>query len=900
MIGTRIVHYEVREKLGAGGMGEVWRASDSKLGRDVALKVLPGPLAGDADRMARFQREAQVLASLNHPNIGAIYGLESAGDVHCLVLELVRGETLAARMERGPVPLDEALHIARQIAEAMESAHEQGVLHRDLKPGNVMITPDHTVKVLDFGLAKAFEGTTGNESVSISPTVTARNTLAGVILGTPGYMSPEQAKGKPVDRRADIWAFGVVLYEMLGGQRAFVGETASEVIAAVMMREIDWDRLPKDLPTPILRLLRRCLEKDPRRRLRDIGEARVMIEDYLANPAAAEAGLAPAAPHAPAPRASRLPLVGAGALVAAAALLAWSPWRAPAPRPAVMEFDVELSPKPLFSGYGSAAVLSRQGDRIAFVPDGEDRKMYVRDLSDPTPREIAGTDLAYHQFFSPSGDWIAFFTRNELKKVSIRGGAPLTLAPVALNRGGTWTDKGTIVYAPNPNSPLMSIPEAGGEPRAVTQLDSAAGEISHRWPRAIPGRSAVLFTVFGNATGFDKGRIEVLDLESGKRKVLHHGGTDPRYVPTGHILYLYEQTLFALPFDVGRMEVKGNPLPLAEKLRTSAVEGAAQYDVSMNGTMLAMFGGEGALDLSDLVRLPLAGGAEKVLLEPGPISGPAVSPDGRRIAYSFGDGSGADVWVLDAARDTRTRLTFNEAGADWRPLWSPDGKRIAFSSAGARGSAGSRLTVKPVDGSGEETALSSKGNLQVAGQFTPDGSTLVFSQNVAGNWGVWKTSAVEESEHELVFDTPALEIAPRLSADGRWLAYQSTESGRPEIYVRPFPEPGGKWQISTQGGTEPRWSRSGMELFYRFGDSLYSASIVASESSIEASRPRARIRIPAGAGVLVGSYDLTPDGTAVVAARQIQRDRDVAPLRRVRITLNWFERLRNLEPVATK
>ncbi len=900
MIGTRIVHYEIREKLGAGGMGEVWRASDSKLGRDVALKVLPELFGSDAERMARFQREAQVLASLNHPNIGAIYGLESVGDVHCLVLELVRGETLAERMGRGTVPLGEALDIARQIADAMETAHDQGVLHRDLKPGNVMITQDNVVKVLDFGLAKAFEGNAGSESISISPTVTARNTLAGVILGTPGYMSPEQAKGKPVDRRADIWAFGVVLYEMLAGQQAFTGETASEVMAAVMMREIEWDRLPKDLPAPVMRLLRRCLEKDPRRRLRDIGEARLMIEDYLANPAGAEAALSPAAPLSPVPRASRLPLVGAGALVVLAALVAWSPWRPPAPPPPVMEFDVELSPKPLFSGYGSAAVLSRQGDRIAFVPEGEDRLMYVRDLSDPTPREIAGTEVAYHQFFSPGGDWIAFFTRSELKKVSIRGGAPLILAPVALNRGGTWTDEGTIVYAPNPNSPLMSVSESGGEARAITQLDSTAGEISHRWPRAIPGRSAVLFTVFANAPGLEKGRLEVLDLKSGKRKVLHHGGTDPRYVPTGHILYLYEQTLFALPFDVERMEVTGNPVPLAEKLRTSVAEGAAQYDVSMNGTMLAMFGGEGAAEQSDLVRIPLAGGAEQVLLEPGAIGGPAVSPDGRRIAYSLGAATEADVWVLDVARGTRTRLTFNEDGADWRPVWSPDGKSIVYSSSGARSGAGSRLTVKPVDGSGEEKALSSKANLQVPGQVTPDGSTILFSQNVAGNWGVWKTSAVEEAEHEIVVDTPTLEIGPRLSADGRWLAYQSGESGRPEIYVRPFPAPGGKWQISTQGGAEARWSRQGMELFYRFGDSLYSVSVTAGESSIEASRPRARIRIPAGPGGIVGSYDLTPDGSAIVAARQTQRDRDIAPLRRVRVTLNWFERLRNLAPVASK
>lgn len=320
----------------------------------------------------------------------------------------------------------------------------------------------------------------------------------------------------------------------------------------------------------------------------------------------------------------------------------------------------------------------------------------------------------------------------------------------------------------------------------------------------------------------------------------------------------------------------------------------------MNGTLIAMFGGATEADLSDLVRIPLGGGPEKVLLEPGPIGGPAVSPDGRRIAYSFGTGSEADVWMLDVARDTRTRLTFNEGGADWRPAWSPDGKLIAFSSAGAKGTSGSRLTVKPVDGSGQEKSLSAAGNLQVAGQFTPDGSTLVFSQNVSGNWGLWKTSAVEQAEHELVLDSPALEIAPRLSADGRWLAYQSTESGRQEVYVRAFPGPGGKWQISTNGGSEPRWSGRGTELFYRTDDSLYSVSIAAGENSIEASRPRARVRMPPGPGLLVGSYDLAPDGSAVVAARQIRQDRDIAPLRRVRVTLNWFERLRNLEPAKSK
>jgi serine/threonine-protein kinase len=564
-----------------------------------------------------------------------------------------------------------------------------------------------------------------------------------------------------------------------------------------------------------------------------------------------------------------------------------------------MEFDVELSPEPLFSGYGAAAVLSRQGDRIAFVTDGEERTLFVRELSDPTPREIAGTEVGYHQFFSPAGDWIGFFTRTELKKVSIRGGAPLVLAPVALNRGGTWTDEGTIIYSPNPSSPLMAISEAGGEARAITQLDSTKGETSHRWPHAIMGRGAVLFAVFSNAPGLEKGRLEVLDLKTGKRKLLHHGGTHPTFVPTGHIVYVYEQTLFALPFDVRKLEVTGLPFPLIQSLRSSPTEGAAQYDVSMNGTMIGMFGEAAAGMERELVRMPMNGGPEQILGEPADTYGPVVSPDGRRVAYTVGSLAAADVWVLDLTRETRTRLTFAEGTPDWHPIWSPDGKFIAFAS-GAGGQAGTQLQVKAADGSGEQRQLSKEKNVQAPEQWTPDGSTIIFAQFVSGNWSIWKTAAAELAEHEMVLDTPALEVSARLSVDGRWLAYQSTESGRPEIYVRPYPGPGGKWQISTQGGTEPRWSRRGGQLFYRSGDSLYSVSIQTGESSIEAGRPRGRMKIPAGPGAIPGSYDLLPDDSAIIVVRDIERDRDIAPLRRVRLTLNWFERLKQMEPVASK
>ncbi|MEO5617538.1 MAG: protein kinase [Candidatus Eisenbacteria bacterium] len=892
MIGRRIEHYEVHERLGAGGMGEVWRASDSKLGRDVALKVLPPQLATDPERMTRFQREAQVLAALNHSNIGAIYGLEESDGVRCLVLELVRGETLSERIARGALPLDEALTIARQMSHAIEAAHEQGILHRDLKPGNVMITPDGTVKVLDFGLAKAFDADPATPELSASPTLSLAATMAGVILGTAAYMSPEQAKGKRVDRRADIWAFGVVLFEMLTGQQAFEGETASEVLAAVMMREIEWAKLPADLPTPILRLLRRCLDKDPKRRLRDIGEARLVIEDYLANPDAWRAAAGSTAAPAANGRTPRLAWGIAVAFGVAAILTAWAPWRAPASRPAVMDLDVELAEEPLFSGYGAAAVISAQGDRVAFVTGGEVRGLHVRDLANATPRMIAGTDLAYHQFFSPAGDWIGFFTRTELKKVSVRGGAPITLAPVNLNRGGTWGQDGTIVYAPNPSGALMRVSAAGGEPRALTQLDSLKGESSHRWPSWIPGKDAVLFTVFTSTSGMEAGNIELVQVKSGKRRLLHHGGTQPRYISTGHILYMHEGTLYALPFDAGRLEVTGTPSPLAENVMHSRSEGGAQFDVAANGTLVTMYG-TAIGDSTELIRYRFAGGPSEVLMGGGGISGLAVSPEGRRVAFTLGVGPLSDVWMLDLERRTQTRMTFGDGRSDFNPVWSPDGKSLAYSS-NENGGAVPVIHVKAADGSGEPRKVSNARNVQAPGAWSPDGSTIVFFEFAGGSWDIGSMRLDAPDAQTMILSSPAVELSPRLSPDGRWLAYHSTESGRPEVYVRPFPGPGGKWQLSTEGGAEPRWSRKGTELFYRRADRLYSVPITLGRDAAEIGQPRERLVLTGEPVGTWGTYDLLPDGSGVVAARDVQRDRDLAPLRRVRMTFNWFERVREL------
>jgi serine/threonine-protein kinase len=599
LIGKKISHYSVTAKLGEGGMGEVYRATDTKLGRDVALKVLPEAFASDAERMARFEREAQVLASLNHPNIASIYGLEEADGIRCLVLELVEGPTLAERIEKGPLPLEEALPLARQISEALEAAHERGVIHRDLKPANVKVTPEGTVKVLDFGLAKAFQGEETEEDVAKSPTMTAMATQAGIILGTAAYMSPEQAKGKPVDKRADIWAFGIVLFETLTGKQVFKGETVSETLAAVMMKDIGWGLLPADTPPPIHRLLRRCLDKDPKRRLRDIGEARVALEGYLADPSTSTVVLEPgdiaatAATAASQPAWLRwLPWAAAGVLGFGLLFSLWGLWHATRPiiRPAI-RLPVEMTAEEQIavgSGIPGGATtnfaVSADGTRIAYVLEsGGSRQLYVRSLDQTEGTALSGTEGAYGPFFSPDGEWVAFFANNTLKKVSVSGGAPLTLCDARNAKGGSWGPDDTIVFAPHVTVGLSRVPAAGGPPEAITE--KAQGVRSHRWPQFLPGGRAVLFIVQPSGSSYDDSNIEVLNLEIGERKVIHQGGSYPRYLPSGHLVYAREGTLFGAPFDLDHLEMKGSPVPLLEGLMQGP-SGDAHYAFSDTGTLL--------------------------------------------------------------------------------------------------------------------------------------------------------------------------------------------------------------------------------------------------------------------------------------------------------------------------
>jgi serine/threonine protein kinase len=546
MLAQTIAHYRVLAKIGSGGMGEVYRAHDTRLGRDVALKVLPEIFAGDAQRMVRFEREAKVLASLNHPNIASIYGLEESNGTRALVMELVEGPTLAERIQQGAMGLEEALPMAKQVAEGLEYAHERGIIHRDLKPANVKLTQDGHVKLLDFGLAKALEGEAAEEDLQTSPTLTAAATRAGMLLGTAAYMSPEQARGKRVDRRADIWAFGCVLYEMLAGRDAFGGETTSDVLASVIRAEPDWAAIPASVPQRIRELLRRSLQKDPKQRLQAIGEARIAIEKAIAGAPEEVVSLGGVATK-PQPQWRRaLPWAVAAIAVALAIGFGGLYWRASRPEAHQMMHASLLLPEPLYGVFsanpGSPIALSPDGSRLVFVasPAGKPSQLYLRPLGQQTSTPIPGTENAVQPFFSPDGQWIGFFAEGKMRKVSLHGGPVSTLCDAPIPHGASWLTDGTIIYAPNLGSGLMRVSSAGGAPQTVTIPDAKGQELSHRWPQMLPGSKEVLFTIqLATQISYDDARIAVLSLETGKWKTLFDGGTYARYVPSGHVVFAH-------------------------------------------------------------------------------------------------------------------------------------------------------------------------------------------------------------------------------------------------------------------------------------------------------------------------------------------------------------------------
>ncbi|HEX6324079.1 MAG TPA: protein kinase, partial [Vicinamibacterales bacterium] len=849
------------------------RARDTRLDRDVALKILPPAFAADVERLARFEREAKTLASLNHPNIAAIYGIED----NALVMELVEGEDLSARIARGAVPLDEALAIARQIADALETAHDAGIVHRDLKPANIKVRHDGTVKVLDFGLAKpmAAAAASGAGDPYNSPTITSpAMTAMGMILGTAAYMAPEQAKGRAVDRRADIWAFGVILYEMLTGRTCFHGDTVGEVMASVMKDAPDLGALPAGTPAPLRRLLARCLEKDPRRRLSAIGDARWDLEES-ANPGAADAP----------PSAGRWLLwMSAAAAVAAIAVAAWALSNRPAETEGISgRFTIELpdeaplvvddEPRPS----GGALAVSPDGRHIVYVaPHGAGTRLFVRALSDETPRALEGTDGALMPFFSPDNESVGFFSGGKLKRTRLTGGTPDTLADASPGRGASWGANGEIVFSAAGDG-LFAVPDRGGAVRRLTSLDAAAGDDEHRYPQTLPADDAVLFTVM--AWSREAIDIFIADTKTGRRRLVQDGATFGRYVPAadgsaGHLLFVRQGTLFAAPFDPGGADRAGTPVAVIDGVRDQ------QFAISAAGVLAYAPATAAAADYS-LVWVDRQGVATAINDLPRGYEDLNLSPDGRRVAATVeepGADSPAHVWLADTSTRTVTRFTFDGFSRD--PVWAPDGQSIVFGSK--RGSGTFGLYVQRLDGRSpaEQVWASTNGLWPDPQSWSPDGSTIVFNTKdaVTGD-DIWTLTLSTRTARPWLA-TPDAENNGRLSPDGRWMAYHSNASGRHEVYVQPYPGPGAKRLVSQGGGLNPIWSRDGREIFYRRDADLLAVK-VDTTAGFTAGSPALLF---SGRYRMSGrDFDVSLDGTRFVMMR-VDSPRTSS---RMRVLLDW-------------
>ena len=892
--GKHLGSYEILSSIGAGGMGEVYQAHDTKLGRDVAIKVLPEAFAHDPERLSRFQREAKMLAALNHPNIATIYGLEQANGTSYLVMELVSGETLADRVKReGAVPIEEALAIAKQIAEALEAAHEKGIIHRDLKPANVKVTPEGTVKVLDFGLAKAFEGNAANDDPSNSPTLSMAATMHGVILGTAAYMSPEQAKGKAVDKRTDIWAFGCVLYELLSGKQAFHGEDVTDILAAVVRAEPDWQILPASTPIQVRNLLRRCLQKDKSVRMRDAGDARIEIQEALTAPTTAEMTTAVKSIRALSWRAL---IPGLGALLlgaAVAGLVVWNLKPAPSlsPRP-VTRTVINLPPDEELAGlnYGSAVALSPDGMHLAYIAaqDGTQR-LYLRAMDSLESKAVPGTEGALTPFFSPDSQWVGFFAGGKLEKVSVGGGAAVTLGGASATvTEASWGSQGMIAFAPERDGPIQQVSDAGGAAQPLTRLEK--DDRTQRWPEFLPGGKAVFFD---SVSPSGIGQAAVQSIGTGQRRNLIQGGRQPRYALSGHLIYAQGENLMAMPFDLQRLTFTGVPVSVVEGvLRSRYGDGAYQYSFSSTGSLVYVPGSPRA-NQSRLVWVDRKGSEQPLAAPVHNYQFPRISPDGRRVAVTISEQE-RQIWLYDLSRDTLNRLTF-EGDDNFDPAWTPDGKRIAFQLV-KEGS--SSLFWQLANGSGGLERLKTGEHALAPNSWSPDGQLLAYMElNPDTGNDIW-VLRLGDRKAQPFLQTQFNETSPQFSPDGRWLVYYSNESGRNEIYVQSYPGPGGKWQISTEGGTEPVWNRNGRELFYRSGSKIMAVDI-STQPGFTAGKPRVLFEGPyLPTPVTFTNYDVSPDGQRFLMLKP-NGQTQAAPTQIV-VVQNWFEELKQKVPAGTK
>jgi eukaryotic-like serine/threonine-protein kinase len=871
MIGTRIGAYEVIARLGEGGMGEVYRARDGKLGRDVAIKILPRAFTSDPDRLARFEREARVLASLNHPHIGAIYGVEDADGVRALILELVEGETLADRIARGPIPVAEALAIARQIADALDTAHEKGIVHRDLKPANIKIAPGGVVKVLDFGLAKAASSDAAMNPAE-SPTMTVAGTRHGIILGTAAYMSPEQARGHAVDKRADIWAFGCVLYEMLTGRGVYARNTVTDTLAAIVEREPEWSALPATTPASARRLMQRCLEKDAKRRLRDIGDVRLEVDDASQNP--------PVSPAASRYRTERLVWASVVVLLGVA-LLGLRSWSSPSPSlPPEVRFDI-VTPGIADPFLLPSVALSADGRQILFVADSEGRPhVWVRAIDSVLARPLAGTAGGAYPFWSPDGRSIAFYADGFLKRLDLDGGLVRTLAKATVGVSGSWSRDDVILFVSTPASAIERVPADGGPASAVTKLE--AGHVGHAFPHFLPdGRHFFYYvTAAPDSRGIYLGQID----GSSSKRLLDAGGGG--VYSNGHVLFIRQSNVFAQAFNVERLELEATPFQVADGVFGQTGGGGQSLTISAGATAFAFRAGE-ARFARQFAWVDRAGRQISTvgdrLANPDGIS---YSPDRTQLVFFERGPTSSDLWILDARRGLVSRFT-DDADEDIFPLWSRDGDRIIFSSI--RNGLGG-IYQKRVGANRKEQLIAPQAEETFASDVSPDGRSLVFQRmNAKAGWDIWAMPLGTDAKPVPIVQTDADERGARLSPDGRWLAYVSNNSGVFEIYVQPFPGPGRRLQVSTKGGDQPQWGPDGSELFYLALDGKLMATSVkprADRQSIDIGPAVPLFAANSGGvvrAVISANYTASTDGQRFLI-NQLVRDTSPTP---IRVVLNW-------------
>jgi len=882
--GDRLGPYEVVAKIGEGGMGEVYRARDTQLERDVAVKVLPEAFTADRTRLLRFEREAKALASLNHSHIAHIYGVVEAHGQRALVLEFVDGPTLADLVAAGPIPLRESLDIARQIAEALEAAHEAGVIHRDLKPANIKVRPDGTVKILDFGLAKAIESTRGGESRAPTLGSTAvAGTQVGMIVGTVAYMSPEQAHGRSVDKRTDVWAFGAVLFEMLTGTRAFKGDDLTDTIAAVIRGDPDWSALPSDVPLLVRRLLARCLAKDRRNRIHDIADARIEIVDALVAPpetAGAHGGAHPSRWQLGLPWA-----VAAAAMIAAIGIW-WGTEQPPLQRPIRLTVSLpdgqELPPE-----WVNPLDVSRDGQFVVYAArprEGEGSRLFVRAIGAFGARSIDGTDGAEAPFFSPDGDWIGFFANGALWKVPRSGGRPFKICDVQMFfPGATWGEGDVIIFV-DQRFGLFRVSANGGAPEQLTRPDAAAGEVRHLAPQRLPGGRRLLFTVMTDTQPF----AAVLSLDSSESRPLVRNAGAARYLESGHLLYFQSGSLVVAAFDPETLEVRGSPIPIQEQVSYHPTLGVARFAVSATGTLVYAPADAWAGDTT-MVWVDRTGAVQPLGAAPADFSYPRISPDGRQIAVSITP----HLWLYDADRGTGLPLT--TSGINVEPVWTPDGARVTFS----RTTPGTYFDLYniPADRSGPPELLLQREGRQLPTSWSPDGRTLAFYERTdSGEMDIWM---LEGTRARALLAENHIEHSPVLSPDGPWLAYVSFETGTAEVHVRPYPGPGRARIASIKGGTQPLWSRNGRELFYRSGDVLMAVAVESrgSELALGTPTPLFQGRFDYGPGGSDGdggglNYDVTPDG-----ARFVMLQLPEARSSQIHVVTDWFSELTGRAPV---